>query len=128
MQGGRTVEILQANRHTQVSDFFYRFPPAIWFADGSSLEGNRYVELRNTPPAYDATKIQTLDWAGVDLRKESQGKEKDPTSIQARMIRELSGGGYTIIFDDDSRGEAADIVAVRIVGEPAEPSCLEVEF
>jgi hypothetical protein len=128
VQENRTVEILHGSGRTEASAFFYRNPPAIWFADGSSLEGNRYVELRNVPPLYDVAKIQTLDWAGVDLRKESQGKEKDQTSIQARMIRELRGGDYTVIFDDDSRGEAADIVAVRIVGEPAEPSSLEVEF
>jgi hypothetical protein len=128
VQGNRTVEIVRGVGRTDAVEFFYRYPPAIWFADGSSLEGNRYVELRNAPPQYDAEKIQTLDWAGVDLRKESQGKEKDQASIQARMIRELRGHDYAVIFDDDSRGESADIVAVRIVGDPAEPSGLEVEF
>ncbi len=128
VQGNRTLEIVRGVGRTEAAAFFYRYPPAIWFADGSSLEGNRYVELRNEPPRYDAAKIQILDWAGVDLRKESQGKEKDQGSIQARMIRELSGGDYAVIFDDDSRGESADIVAIRIVGDPAEPSGLEVEF
>ena len=48
--------------------------------------------------------------ADVDLRKESQGQEKDHTSIQARMIRELRGRNYIVISDDDSKGEAADIL------------------
>jgi len=128
VQGNRIVEIARGIGRTEAVAFFYRYPPVIWFADGSSLEGNRYVELRNAPPQYDARTIQTLDWAGVDLQKESQGKEKDQDSIQARVIRELKGRDYAVIFDDDSRGESADIVAVRVVGDPAEPSGLEVEF
>ena len=37
-----------------VTDFFYNDPPMIWFSDGSSLEGNQYVELKAAYPPYDA--------------------------------------------------------------------------
>jgi hypothetical protein len=113
---------------TEARAFFYRNPPTIWFADGSSLEGNRYVELRRAPPLYDAAKIETLIWTDANIHKESQGREKDQTSIQAKMIRELRGRGYAVVFDDDSSGEAADIVAIRIDGPAAEPVSVEVEF
>ena len=33
-----------------LADFFCYNGPKIWFADGSSLEGNQYVELKNIPP------------------------------------------------------------------------------
>jgi superfamily II DNA or RNA helicase len=108
--------------------FFYDCPPIIWFADGSSLEGNQYAELRSPYPHYDAARIQTWDWEGVDLRKESQGSEKDQTSVQARVIRELETRDYAIIMDDDGKGELADVVAVRLAGNAVEPSCIEVEF
>ena len=126
--GSGTAEIVQGSKLQVATDFFYQHPPTIWFADGSSLEGNRYVELRNAPPAYDVDKIQTLDWSGVNLKNESQGLEKDQSSIQARVIHELKKGDYALIFDDDRKGEAADVVTVRIVTEGAEPSGLEVEF
>ena len=109
-------------------DFFYHNPPTIWFADGSSVEGNEYVELRNARPPYDARVIDVWDWNGVNITKESQGEEKQQDSIQARVIRELLNGNYEIIFDDDSAGEAADVVTIRVVGGVASPAAIEVEL
>lgn len=40
-------------------DFFYDDPPVIWFSDGSALEGNDFIPLETTHPAYDAAKIVT---------------------------------------------------------------------
>ena len=35
---------------------------------------------------------------------------------------------YTMIIDDDGKGEAADVVAIRLVGDAAAPSRIDVEF
>jgi hypothetical protein len=35
---------------------------------------------------------------------------------------------YHMIVDADSKGEAADIVTIRLVGDTATPSCIDVEF
>jgi hypothetical protein len=86
------------------------------------------VELKTTYPPYDAAKIQAWDWNGVDIRKESQGERKEPDSIQARVIRELRARDYNMIVDDDGKGEAADIVAIRLVGDISAPSRIDVEF
>lgn len=109
-------------------DFFYSDPPIIWFADGSSLEGNQYIELRVTYPPYDPNKIEAWDWTGVNLRKESQGDEKWEDSIQAKVIRGLKEADYEMIIDDDNPGEAADIVTIRVKGHTNNPSRIEVEF
>jgi hypothetical protein len=103
-------------------------PPVIWFADGSALEGNQYVELKNVKPPYNAAKIQSWDWTGIDIQKESQGTAKRADSVQARAIRELQTRDYHMIIDDDAKGEAADVVAIRIQGEIIAPSGIEVEF
>lgn len=128
VEGDRAVEIAQGSRAEGATEFFYQHPPKIWFVDGSSLEGNQYAELRHAPPAFEAGKIRTLDWTDVNLKKESQGTGKDQSSIQARVIQVLKKDDFTLIFDDDSKGEAADVVAVRTVMDKAEPSGLEVEF
>lgn len=109
-----------------LTEFFYSNPPKIWFADGSSLEGNEYTELRNVQPPYDARRIQVWDWNGVNIMKESQGDERQQDSVQARAIREVLGNGYDVVFDDDSAGEAADIVAIRILGGMNAPTAIEV--
>lgn len=103
--------------------YFYDNPPVVWFADGSSLEGNQFIELKRNYPPYSIEKIQDWDWAGIDLKKEAQGTEKAPDSIQYHVINKLKGENYDIIFDDDGSGESADVVCIR----KSERS-LEVEF
>jgi hypothetical protein len=67
---------------------------------------------------FDSGTIRTIDWEGIDLRKESQGRERDPTSIQARFIEHLdSTNTWDLIVDDDGAGEIADVVAIRIEGD-----------
>ena len=129
-RGDTTVQVRRGERAgaENIISFFYNNPPVVWFADGSSLEGNQHVELKSTHPPYAAEKIEPWDWTGVDFRKESQGPGKIPDSIQAGVIRELRTRGYQMIVDDDGKGEAADVVAIRINGDMAAPSRLDVEF
>ena len=128
--GDTRVQVRRGERAEpeNATEFFYNDPPVIWFSDGSSLEGNQYVELKTAYLPYDAAKIQAWDWTGVDIRKESQGEDKELDSVQARVIRELRTRDYHMIVDDDSKGEAADIVAIRLVGGTAAPSGIDVEF
>ncbi|HOC43254.1 MAG TPA: DEAD/DEAH box helicase family protein [Thermoanaerobaculales bacterium] len=111
-----------------ITGFFGEEPPVVWFADGSSLEGNQYTRLKTTCPPYDANRIQTWDWTGTDLRRESQGTQKDPRSIQFRVISDLKKENYTVIFDDDGSGEAADIVAIADTDPDGGPRILRVDF
>jgi hypothetical protein len=80
-------------------------PPAILLKPDSSL------------PPFDPAKLEALDWSGTNLRKESQGKERDPASIQARAIDHVVDlEDWDIVLDDDGTGEVADIVAIRMDG------------
>ena len=108
--------------------FFYENPVSIWFADGSSLSGSEYVPLRHLQPPYDRNRIVVWDWADVDIRKESQGDGREADSIQAKVIRTLRQNGYDLIVDDDGSGEAADVVAIRIIGDRNAPASIDVEF
>ena len=69
---------------------------------------------RNLPP-YDLARMQVLDWSGVDLRKESQGPNRDADSIQARVIDHLQSiDNWDLLIDDDGAGEIADVIAIRL--------------
>ena len=130
-RGQETVQIRRGGEAARVfgcSDWFYDNPPIIWFANGASLEGNSLVPLKAELPPYDRARLRTWNWDGVDIRKESQGVRKDADSIQARVIRELLARNHDIVFDDDNPGEAADVVAIRVVGTFANPTGIEVEF
>ena len=77
------------------------------------MEGNTLVRYPVVPPNFNSENIQKKDWSGTDIRRESQGKHKDPTSIQYRMIQDLIQTKlFSIVFDDDGAGEVADIVCI----------------
>lgn len=111
--GDHSILIRSGSSEVPLHEFFYENEPTIWFADGSSLEGDHYTELKKEFEPYPAAVIEVWDWTDVNIRKESQGVIKDPESIQRRVIEKLQSEDYDIIFDDDDSGEAADVVAVR---------------
>jgi superfamily II DNA or RNA helicase len=128
---GTDVSIRRGDRAepSNLAEFFYDQPPIIWFVDGASLEGNEHVPLKMHQPPYDAEKITVWDWTGTDIRKESQGPEKAADSVQARVIRELQkDASFTVIFDDDGKGELADVVGIRLLGQGEFPDAIDVEL
>ncbi|MGA7624025.1 MAG: hypothetical protein WCA91_10620 [Candidatus Acidiferrales bacterium] len=78
VQGNARVQARRGERADahDAADFFYEYPPMIWFSDGSALEGNDFIPLKTTHPPYDAEKIVVWDWAGINIRNQSQGVQK----------------------------------------------------
>lgn len=107
-------------RHTtrKLVDFFQENPPIIRFVDQSMLEGNVLVTVQSTAPQFKTDKIVPWNWSGIDIHKESQGYARDTDSIQYKVIKELGDSGqFDVIFDDDGKGEIADIVAISDCGD-----------
>lgn len=127
--GGLRLNIRHGQSVEPLAEFFTDYPPVVWFADGSSLEGCEYVELPSTTLSPFSTELLTpIDWTGINIRKESQGVNREPETIQYRQIEQLKkDSSYEVIFDDDGAGEAADIVAIRVQSD-AERSSIEVEL
>lgn len=100
---------------TALSALFKKEPPAILFEQDTFIEDNLlFIVHGDAVGPYDREQIEVWDWAGVDLSKESQTEQKHPDSIQRRVLNELCGDqAWEMVFDDDSSGEAADILAVR---------------
>jgi len=71
-------------------------------------------------PPFDPAGLQTRDWTGINLKRESQGAQKHSDSIQRRAIQELlseaeeASSPWMVMIDDDGSGEIADIVALKI--------------
>jgi superfamily II DNA or RNA helicase len=97
-----------------LEDFFHEHPIMWWFVDGSSLNGNEYVELKHLIPDYKKENIISKNWTGVDLSKEAQRiNPKITDSIQYKIIQDLKEGDYDLIYDDDYSGEIADVIAIK---------------
>ena len=98
-----------------LEDYFNENPPKFWFVDGSSLEGNFFVELKNaTLNTFPKDRTIVWSWSGINIRKESQTERKESDSIQYRLIAALKESKkYSLIFDDDGPGEVADVIAIQ---------------
>ncbi len=113
---GPDVEIETIGSRLSAGDFFSLNPPLVRLEDGSQLSGNILLkpqeELQDT---YDRALIQTIDWNGTDITKESRWKNGAfrPNSVQQRFVEHLEQGAATFIIDDDDTGESADIVAIE---------------
>jgi superfamily II DNA or RNA helicase len=115
--------IRQRSRTLSLREFFEEQPPTFWFADGSSLTGIEHVALRRQPEPFPRDRIETWNWTGTNIRAESQGIDRSPETIQHRVIAELKGKGFSVLFDDDDSGESADVVGIR-----ENDSHVDVEF
>ncbi|MEQ1603952.1 MAG: DEAD/DEAH box helicase family protein [Pyrinomonadaceae bacterium] len=111
-----------------IEEFFSAFPPVIWFTDGSELCGTTFTPLRKSLPPYSVDKILPWDWTGTNIRTESQGVAKTPGTIQHSVIQKLIAKDFDIVFDDDSSGEAADIVAIKVADSADHQKIIKVEL
>lgn len=109
------IEVTFGNKTINGVDFFMKYIPTIWFADGSALTGNEYVQLKQVIQVYPRENIIAWDWQGVSLEKESQQvNPKITDSIQYRVIEKLKKDNFDIIYDDDYSGEIADIITIKL--------------
>lgn len=117
-QSNQKVEIQYGSKRLSGKDFFQDYIPTVWFADGSALTGNEYVELKQSIGLFPKSEIIAWDWAGVNLSNESQHVlPKITDSIQYKVIQYLKVQDYDIIYDDDYSGEIADVVAIKLESE-----------
>lgn len=105
--------ILYGNKNQSLVSFFQGTTPTIWFADGSQLFGNLYVKLKVQPDVISDELIIADNWTGVDIRKESQDiAPYIQDSIQYYFIEKIKDD-FQIIYDDDGKGEIADIIGIN---------------
>lgn len=105
--------IQYGNTSENIVAFFEKFPPTIWFADGSQLYKNHYVKLKVLPDVIPLENIFTDAWNGVNLGRESQDiAPYVQDSIQYYFIEKIKND-FQIIYDDDGKGEMADIIGIN---------------
>lgn len=111
------LEIVISDRKEKLSDFFNEYPPTLFLADTSVVDGGyRYYSPEIYAYSYDKNNTEEWNWAGVDISIESQRESKIKESIQYHTIQKIKNN-YDVIFDDDGSGEVADIVAIKNIGD-----------
>lgn len=124
--GGDRLYINNKDGRRPLLEFFdEEESPSVFFEDGSKLFENLHIVRPDnfTIPHYRKDLLKQWDWK-VNIRRESQGEEKDNDTIQHAVLLKLIGQHESwIVFDDDGANEVADIVSFRSEGET-----LSVEF
>ncbi len=122
---GDIIYLNKGSTRIELADYFAQeASPSIFFEDGSKVFENLHIVRPEgfTIPHINFGSLEKVIWT-INIRQESQGKDKNPDSIQYVMIQRLKLDGYWIIFDDDGANEIADIVAFRDEGD-----VLAIEF
>lgn len=101
-----------------LSDYFNRNSPFIGFTGDTILyQGAFYVLNRQELLPFDVALCINLNWSGTDITVESETWERNPKSIQYKIIEILLSanqfGDFQIVCNDDDSGEIADIIAIQ---------------
>lgn len=105
------------SKNEALLQFFQDNVPTIWFADGSQLFGNLFVKLKSQPDVIPQESIIADDWLGVNIEKEAQDiSPYIQDSIQYYFIEKIKND-FQIIYDDDGKGEIADIIGINDMGD-----------
>ncbi|MFD2586751.1 MULTISPECIES: DEAD/DEAH box helicase [Flavobacteriaceae] len=111
--GNTDATVSYGSKVEKIEDFLNEFYPVIFFADGSQLELNYYFKPNDPVEKFNKDLLQSWDWTGVSLNKESMGiKPYIQDSIQYQFIQRIMDD-YDIIYDDDGSGEIADVLAIN---------------
>lgn len=122
-------EIFYGNKTFDLTTYLNENPVIMWFADGSALQGNEYVELKQVIQPYPTDELISWNWEGVDLSKEAQRINPLRTdSIQYNVIERLKQEDYNIIYDDDYSGEIADVITIKELDNEIKVEFYHIKF
>lgn len=110
------VRIKIGKLNLSLAEFFSNYPPLIRFVDLSEMDGNLHISPNSTEAlTFPVEQIIPWDWAGIDIKKESiwKNRAERQDSIQWKASEFYQNDNFDIIFDDDSAGEAADLVCLK---------------
>jgi hypothetical protein len=113
---GAPIYFTAGPRTAMLAEYLSSYPPMIRFVDLCELDGNMLIRPQQPHElAIPAERFEPWDWRDVDITKESIWKNnvERRDSIQLRAAQNFMEGGFDVVFDDDSAGEAADLICLK---------------
>ena len=110
---GPPISVKRGRNSISLEEYFETDPPVIQYVDGSFSYNCFLIKVPEFIGEYSRGMIDVWNWGGIDIRKESMGKECSRNSIQWKVFNEIRDE-YEIIINDDGPGEAADLIAVKM--------------
>lgn len=105
-------------------EFLQKDPFVVHYADGTYSYNCYHIPADlSAAGVFDKDKLESWDWTGIPLNKESMGKAVAQDTIQYRTAEKLKPE-YDLVFNDDGSGEAADLVCLKDVDDETIKLCL----
>jgi len=98
-----------------LAQFITEVGMTVFFEQEAVLSPDGYLmQPDRSRPRFAPDELEAVDWTGINIRKESQGENRDPDSVQFRAIELLSAEeDWEVVLNDDGSGELADVAFLR---------------
>ncbi|ACL74454.1 DEAD/DEAH box helicase [Ruminiclostridium cellulolyticum] len=111
------------NIKTEVCEYFVVDPVIVRYVDGTYSYNCYHIPIPLKAGEYPRERIEVWDWASIPLNKESIGKTGNKNTIQYQSFLTISDK-YDVVFNDDGKGEAGDLVCLKDIDESTIKLCL----
>ncbi|MFV8171699.1 DEAD/DEAH box helicase [Mycolicibacterium peregrinum] len=127
---GEDGEVVTSQSTDALSTFLTRHGVFVTFEDEMVLvEQGFLLHPDRERRLFPREAIEVWNWTGIDIKRESQGPERNPETIQYRAVEILTNETeWEIVLDDDGSGELADIVMLRRIDETLEVLLAHCKF
>ena len=106
-----------------VCEYFESDPVIVRYADGTYSYNCYHIPANIDAGEFPRERLETWDWSRIPLNRESIGKAGNKNSIQFRSFLNVADE-YDLVFNDDGKGEAGDLVCLRNIDESTIKLCL----
>lgn len=112
---GDAIVTLPRGAQTTLGQFMTDVGLTVYFEAEALLSPDGYLlQPDRTRPRIELGRLEVCDWTDINIRKESQGPQRDADSVQYRVCEILRAeADWEVILDDDGTGEIADLVLLR---------------
>lgn len=104
-------------------EYFTIDPVIVRYADGTYSYNCYHIPVPMDAGEFPRDQLEVWDWSSIPLNKESIGKNGDRNTIQYRSYQTVEDE-YDIVFNDDGKGEAGDLVCLKDIDETTIKLCL----
>jgi len=110
---GDELSVRRGSTVIPIHEYLQKDPWIIQYVSGSYSYNCFLIELPETIGEFDGEQIECWGWDGVDIQKESMGKERATDTVQWKTFERIKDQ-YDVIVNDDGSGEAADLIGLKI--------------
>lgn len=106
-----------------LGEYLQKDPFIVRYADGTYSYNCYHIPVKLDAGLFQREKLESWNWDGIALNKESMHRVGDQQTIQFRTFERIKGE-FDVIFNDDGAGEAADLVCLKDVDDTTIRLCL----